>query len=134
MGSRHDHGKNGHADGDTVFNLFEDDRAGAVGGFAVKLDSPVDRTGVHHDKITTHRTESESVKTEKPRILGHRRKEGAILAFSLNTEHVESVAPCQGVIKADEDPYTELFDPLWNQCRWRAQGNFGAKALQGMDI
>ena len=46
-----DQKQNGHADGDTVGHLLQNQRAGAVGDFAVDLHAAIDRTGVHDEGI-----------------------------------------------------------------------------------
>ncbi len=43
--------KDGHADGDAVPDLFEDDRARAVGDLAFDLHASVDGARVHHDRL-----------------------------------------------------------------------------------
>src|SRR5580693_5757002 len=42
--------KHGHADGEAVGHLVEDDAAAAVGEVAVDLDAAVDRAGVHDER------------------------------------------------------------------------------------
>ena len=43
--------KDGHADGDAVGHLFEDDAAGTVRQFAVDFDAAVDGARVHDDRL-----------------------------------------------------------------------------------
>jgi branched-chain amino acid transport system permease protein len=46
--------KHGHADGDAVGDLLEDDAAGGVGDVGVDLDAAVDGTWVHDDGFGLH--------------------------------------------------------------------------------
>ncbi len=43
--------KNGHADGETVGDLIENDALQAVGDFAVDLDAAIDRARMHDQAI-----------------------------------------------------------------------------------
>src|SRR5437764_10309151 len=49
--------EHGHAHGNPVLHLIEDDRAVEIGDFARELAAPVDRAGMHHDGLRARQVE-----------------------------------------------------------------------------
>ena len=60
--------QDGHADGDAVGHLFEDDAAGTVRQFAVDFDSAIDGTGVHDDRLWVEPAGAGFIESEHARV------------------------------------------------------------------
>ena len=90
--------QNRHSNGDAVFDLVEDERAGAVGDVGRDLDAAVHGAGVEDDGVLFGQVEAVVRETIVDRIFAKRREVGRILPLALYSEDHDDVRPADGVL------------------------------------
>src|SRR6185369_5173193 len=91
--------KHCHADGDSVCDLIQNQRAAAVGNLGTDLDAAIHRSGMHHDGVGSSTLEMPRLQAVVNGILTHRGKECGVLSLALNPQNHHHVSAFDCVFK-----------------------------------
>ena len=106
-----------HAHRKTVGNLIENGRSGVIGDLAVDLHAPVDRPGMHHNRIRLKPTEPLRRKSKKRTIFADARKGRKPLTLMLNAEQVNKVRIRESLIDIISHAAAHFFEDARNERR-----------------
>src|SRR5690606_3509657 len=124
----------GHAHGDAVFHLIQDNRMLGVSNVAAQFHSSVDGTRVHDHNLPLQAVEESLIDTVVEGVFAQAREIPDLLPLELNAEHVGNVAPLQGLPYIQFNLYVESGNVLGEQGRWTAHHYFRAQLLQGKNV
>src|SRR4029077_11281424 len=101
--------ENGHANGEAVGDLIEDDALQSVGDVAVDLDPAVDRTWMHDEAIRFQKFCAFFRQAEQPDVFAEAGEIFSALAFVLNPQKVYDISFRQHVIDRVRNFDSEFF-------------------------
>ena len=124
----------GHAHGDAVGDLLEDDGTGAVGEFGGQLDVAVDGAGVHDERVLRRGLEGGIVDTEEADIFADAGEEPLGLALELDAQRINHIRSLEGLAEIVGDAYAEALDAGRNERGRAAERDIRTELLETPDV
>src|SRR6185369_4595273 len=126
--------EHGHADGDAVGHLLEDNAAGGVGDVAVDLDTAVDWARVHDDSVRLHPAGTGVVEAEHAGVFADGREMADALALVLDAEEHDDVGVGEGGAEVVRDLDAHRLEPVRHEGGGAHDGDVGAELGEGVDV
>ena len=126
--------KNGHAHGETVGDLFQNDGAPAIGNFAVNFHAAIDRTRMHDQRIGFGFFQALFVQAKQTRVFAQTGKHALALPFVLDAQQIDDIGIGDRFIDVVGDAAAHLLEDFRDEGGWAAQRDVGTEFRQRPDI
>ncbi|MBX3745443.1 MAG: ComEC/Rec2 family competence protein [Verrucomicrobiae bacterium] len=126
--------EDGHADGEAVGHLFEDDGAFAIGGIGIDFDPAINGAGVHDEDIGFEVGHAAAIETVLGAIFADPGEHRLALPFVLNAEEIDDIGVAEGLIDIPADAAAHAFEDGGHEGWGAAEGDGGAEFAEGPDV